>query len=66
MHTFISCGFQVLKSWVLKLLFLKSGAKDRAGRWQEALALFDVATADIRSFNTALRAIAASGLRGVG
>eukprot|EP00434_Breviolum_minutum_P001566 symbB.v1.2.001383.t1/scaffold67.1/size356791/9 len=40
-------------------------ACDRAGMWQEALLLFDVAVhsdgADIRSFNTALRAIAASG-----
>ena len=37
--------------------------------WQEALILFDVFSvnsdgADIRSFNTALRAIAASGLEG--
>jgi len=43
-------------------------ACDRAGMWQSALILFDVAVnsdgADIRSFNTALRAIAASGLRG--
>jgi len=47
---------------------LKS-SKDRAGMWQEALILFDVFSvnsdgADIRSFNTALRAIAASGLEG--
>ena len=51
-----------------QVLVLKS-SKDRAGMWQEALILFDVFSvnsdgADIRSFNTALRAIAASGLEG--